>query len=198
MGADDKSDDGELIRRALNGDEIAFDALHEKYRTRLFLYVLKEIRNSEDADEIVNDAFVKIFRHVGNLRSSEKLLNWMYRIAHQCIDAWRRKNRSRLKYTEEADSAKVLNALIKEACANYQEAQQREASGHRVEMSLSALSQIPESQRRVMLLHYVDNMSHRAIAQSLGITGAAVNSRLQRARENVKRLVREAEDDEHY
>ena len=196
MSADDKPDDAELVRRALSGDEKALDALHAKYKTRLFLYVLREVRNSEDADEIVNDAFVKIFRHLDDLRSSEKLLNWMFRIAHQCIGAWRRKNRSRLKYVEEADSAKVLNALIKEACADYQEALQREANSERVEMSLSVLSQLPESQREVMILHYVDDMNHKAIAQSLGITDAAVNSRLQRARENVKRLVHQAGDGE--
>lgn len=63
-------------------------------------------------------------------------------------------------------------------------------------MSLSVLSQLPESQREVMILHYVDDMNHKAIAQSLGITDAAVNSRLQRARENVKRLVHQAGDGE--
>ena len=94
MRADDKSDDAELIRQILDGDQSAFSMLCAKYEARLHSYVLKRVTDREDAQEIVQDVFVRVARNLETLKVPEKLLNWMFSIASQLIVARYREKRT--------------------------------------------------------------------------------------------------------
>ena len=195
MEANDESGNAKLVRRILGGDQNAFQMLEIKYKTRLLLYVSKKVGNREDAQEIVQDTFVEIHRNLYRLKQSEKLPNWMFKIALQCLRTWRRKNRDRIRYASDDDMPNKTMALKEAAIIDHRVRQQRAERTERYERSRKAISKLPESQRSALLLHYIDGMSHKEIAQELDISEVAVNSLLARAREKVRGIVLKMEDD---
>lgn len=193
MCANKKSGDAELIRRSLDGDDDAFTSLFAKYKPRVLSYVVNRVDSAEDAQDIVQEIFLAAYLSLEKLEDYSKFLNWLYGIAFRIIAAKHRESLKRINYGSDSDGFDEKMALEEAAVTAYRVNRQRETSAERIEMSRRAISQLPESQREVLLLHYVDDMSHKAIAQKLNITEVAVNSRLQRARKNVMSLVREAE-----
>ena len=193
MCANTKSGDAELIRHSLDGDDDAFTLLLAKYKPRVLSYVVSRVDSAEDVQDIVQEIFLAAYLSLEKLEDYGKFLNWLYGIAFRIIAAKHRESLKHISYASDSDGFDETMALEEAAVTAYRVNRQRGLSDERVKMSRRAISQLPESQREVMQLHYVDDLSHKAIAQRLGITEVAVNSRLQRARENVKRLVCEAE-----
>ncbi len=186
MCANKKSGDAELIRRSLDGDDDAFTSLFAKYKPRVLSYVVNRVDSAEDAQDIVQEIFLAAYLSLEKLEDYGKFLNWLYGIAFRIIAAKHRESLKRINYGSDSDGFDEKMALEEAAVTAYRVNRQRERSAERSEMSRRAISQLPESQREVLLLHYVDDMSHKAIAQKLDITEVAVNSRLQRARSRGK------------
>ena len=194
MRADDKSDDAELIRQILAGDERAFSALCDKYEAGLHSYVFKRIRNREDAEEIVQNVFLRVHQHLKDLKQPEKLLNWMFSIAYQRIAARERKRRGGIGYRS-FDDVSDGQILHEEASFTaYQVSQQQAEGAERREIVSRAIEKLSDLDRRAILLQQ-EGMSYREIAQELGVTEAAVKHRLARARRKVKELVDGMDED---
>ena len=191
MRADDKSDDARLVRGVLDGDQHAFSALCAKYEARLHAFVFKSVRNREDAQEIVQDVFVKVSKSLETLQASEKLLNWMFSIASQLIAARFRESRTHLEYTS-VDG--VLELHEEASLTAYRVSRQQAEQDELLETVSRAIDMLPDLDRRAMLLRQ-DDMSYREIAQELGVTEAAVKHRLARARRKVKELVDGMDED---
>ena len=191
MRADDKSDDAELVRRILDGDQSAFSILYAKYEARLLSYVLKRVTNRDDAQEIVQDVFVRVSRNLETLQASEKLLNWMFSIASQLIVARYRENRTHLEYTS-VDGVFELHEEV--SLTVYRVSQQQAEQDELLETVSRAINMLPDLDQRAILLQQ-DDMSYREIAHKLGVTEAAVKHRLHRARRKVKELVDGMEED---
>ncbi len=191
MKADDNSDDAELIRQILAGDQTAFSALRARYENRLHAYVFSLIRNRhsrEDAEEIVQDAFHKILKHLETLRAPENLFGWMCSIAKQCRDLWLRKHGKPLEYISFDDGIQGQELHEEVSLAAYQVSQQQAVEDELLEIVSRAIEQLPDLDRRAMLLRQ-DGMSYREIAHELGLSEAGVKNRLYRARQKVKELV---------
>ena len=191
MRADDKSENAELIRQISDGDQSAFSMLYVKYEARLLSYVLKQVTNRDDAQEIVQDVFVRVSRNLETLQASEKLLNWMFSIASQLIAARYRENRTHLEYTS-VDGVLELHEEV--SLTVYRVSLQRAAQEELLETVSRAIDMLPDLDRRAMLLQQ-EGMSYREIAQELGITEAAVKHRLHRARRKVRELVDRMDED---
>ena len=82
MGVDERSD-AELVRRTLEGDENAFEVLHERYSTHVYAYAFKRMGNPDDAQTVVQGTFLKVFENLENLKDSGEFASWMFRIAFQ-------------------------------------------------------------------------------------------------------------------
>ena len=191
MRADDKSENAELIRKILDGDETAFSWLCAKYEERLHSYVLKRVTNRDDAQEIVQDVFFRVAQSVETLKMPEKLLNWMFSIASQLIVARYRENRTHLEYTSvDGISESHEEVSLTAHRASKPQTEQDEL----LEIVSRAIDLLPDLDRRAISLQ-LDGMSHREIAQELGVTEAAVKHRLARARRKVRELVDGMEED---
>lgn len=191
MKADDDSGDAELIRRILEGDQNAFSALCAKYEAGLHSYVFKRVRNREDAEEIVQNVFLRVHQYLKDLKQPEKLLNWMFSIAYQRIAGRDRECRGGIEYS----SVDGVPELHEEASLTaYRVCQQQAEEDELLEIVSRAIEKLPDLDRRAMLLQQ-DGMSYREIAHELGVTEAAVKHRLYRARRRVKELVDGMEED---
>ena len=191
MKTDDKAGDAELIRRILDGDQNAFSALCAKYEAGLHSYVFKRVRNREDAEEIVQNVFLRVHKHLKDQKQPEKLLNWMFSIAYQRITARGRECRGGMEYS----SVDGVSELHEEASLTaYRVSQQQAEEDELLEIVSRTIDKLPDLDRRAMLLQQ-DGMSYREIAHELGVTEAAVKHRLYRARRRVKELVEGMEED---
>lgn len=178
------------VARAQGGDREAFKLLFEKYHRRAFSVALGVVKNREDALDIVQNAFVKVHRHIGTFQGSSGFYTWLYRIVmNLCIDHTRKKKRVRQVGYDDGVSAHEERDMPSQApMASLNEgrpekvALRRELSTH-IE---AALAELPEHHRAVILLREVEGFSYEEIAQTLDVPKGTVMSRLFHARRKMQ------------
>lgn len=182
--------DLELLRRAREKDAAAFDTLirrHDRYLYRIARSVLVD---DQEAEDVIQDAFVKAFRAVGSFRGDAKLRTWLTRITlNEAIRRRRRrKNLIQLEALSESDKAIGLAAT-----SALEQGPEHKAAQHQIRKVLErAIDGLPDSLRIVFVMRDVEDLSTAETARHLGIRAATVKTRLHRAR----RALREALGDE--
>lgn len=136
------------------------------------------------AQEITQDAFLKAYQKLGTLKNHNAFVGWLYVIvARLCLD-WLRKNRIPIESLDAIDSSEVNKGAYSQYVA---EKQATEATEARREVVKNLLQKLPESERTVMTLHYLGEMTVKAISEFLGVSPNTIKSRLSRARNRLKR-----------
>lgn len=182
-----RANDVTLIRRTLEGDQNAFTALVNKYQKRVHTLVWRKIGDFHIAEEITQDIFLKVYKKLSTLKPPEHFPGWLYVITTRHCIAWLRKKR---RPTTSLDA--MPPPELEELCYAEYEASRGEATAveRQREIVKQLLQKLPESERTVMTLHYLSEMSCEDISEFLGVSPNTIKSRLHRAR---KRL----EDQEH-
>ena len=191
MGVDERSD-AELVRRTLEGDENAFEALYERYRAHVYAYAYNRIGNPDDALTVVQDTFLKAYRNLRDLNDNAKFAGWIFRIASQLCIGTCRARRKQIVCISMSQISGEAEPLEIAALNEHRKIEKRIENLDLEEKALKAIAQLPGRMRSVMHLR-MNGMRCKEIAQSLGITESAVKKRLSRARKKVKVLVREPE-----
>ena len=161
--------DEQLLALFRSGREEAFRAIHDRYHDRLLAYVRHMLRGHSEAEDVVQDVFLRAY---GSLRSGEREIAvrpWLYRVAHnRCIDYVRRAPAAPLQPDE------LLPGGIDPVAA----AEQRED----LRRLVSDLHALPEQQRSALIIRELEGLSYDDLATTLGVTVPAVKSLLVRAR----------------
>ena len=179
-----EQNDVELIRRILQGDQDAFNPLVKKYQKGVHALVWRKIGDFHIAQEITQDAFLKAYKKLGTLKDHTQFPGWLYVIAANLCSDWLRRNRLPMESLD-ADNA---NGVDKVSYSQYvAEKQATEADETRREVVKKLLQKLPESERTVMTLHYLGEMTIKAISEFLGVSPNTVKSRLRRARNRLKK-----------
>ena len=179
-----KQKDAELIQRILAGDQDAFTPLVNKYQKGVHALAWRKIGDFHIAQEITQDAFLKAYEKLGTLKSYELFGGWLYVIASNlCLD-WLRKNPPPEQSLEVTDASEVNQVSYSRYIAGKQTAEADEA---RREVVKKLLQKLPESERTVMTLHYLGEMTIKTISEFLGVSPNTVKSRLSRARNRLKK-----------
>jgi RNA polymerase sigma-70 factor, ECF subfamily len=170
-----KLTDRQIAIRAGQGDAAAFVQVVERYRAPLIAYVYGLTGRREEAEELAQEAFCRVWEKLPTLRQPERLVSWLYRIAHNLAVSAARRPR--------------LVALPAETPA--QAPSQADASGeiHR------AVASLPKAHRVIVSLRHFSGMSHEEIAQVLAIPTGTVRSRLSRAYERLRPLLAQLLED---
>ena len=178
-----EKDDVQLIQSILSGDEDAFSDLFRKYQKRIHAYVWRKIGDFHFAEEITQDVFLQAHKKLTSLENPSQFIGWLYVIADRLCTAWLRKKKMTIQSLETISE----EALEKTAYANYI-AEQREAASaeSRREIVDRLLEMLPESERTVIILHYLGEMSCEAIGKFLSVSPNTVKSRLQRGRNRLR------------
>ncbi len=181
-----EKNDVELIQSILSGDEDAFSELFRKYQKRIHAFVWRKIGDFHFAEEITQDTFLQAHKKLTSLENPNQFIGWIHVIADRLCTAWLRKKKMSIQSLETISE----EALEKTAYANYI-AEQREAASaeSRREIVDSLLQMLPESERTVIILHYLGEMSCEAIGKFLSVSPNTVKSRLQRGRNRLNRLM---------
>lgn len=179
-----KNKDSILIQRTLDGDQTAFTTLVEKYQKGVHALVWQKIGDFHIAQEITQDAFLKAYQKLGTLKNHNLFSGWLYVIATRLCYKWCRKKRIPIQSIETVDSKEVDQV----AYTFYVEEQRKsDADDARRELVQNLLKKLPESERTVMTLHYLGEMSCESISEFLGVSSNTIRSRLSRARNRLKK-----------
>ncbi len=186
----DQISDGELARRIVSRDTLAFEILMRRHNRLLYRTVRGILRNDQDAEDCVQEAYLQAFRSMGSFRSEARLSTWLVRIAiNQALEKLRRSKREPGKVA--LDNVVDLEDHL-EAVSTMTSAPERPdhiASRHQVRKVLeSKIDKLPDAFRTVFMLRAVEDLSVEETAECLGIPEATVRTRFFRARS----LLREA------
>lgn len=176
--------DAELIQQVLQGDQAAFSPLVEKYQKGVHALAWRKIGDFHIAQEIAQDAFFKAYQQLATLKNPNQFAGWLYVIAARLCADWFRKNRPPEQSLEATDMSEVNEVSYSRYVA---ERQAIEADETRREVVKKLLQKLPESERTVMTLYYLGEMTIKAISEFLGVSPNTVKSRLSRARNRLKK-----------
>ena len=176
-------DDVQLIRNILSGDDTAFDLLVEKYQKSVHALVWRKIGDFHYAEEITQDTFLQAYEKLSTLRNPNQFAGWLYVIANRlCID-WMRKKKPAMQSLEDTPMEKIEESSY---IYHLSEQQQTRNVERRHEIVKKLLAKLPESERTVMTLFYLGEMSMQEISKFLGVSVKAISSRLSRARKRLR------------
>ena len=179
----EREDDVQLIRRVLSGDDVAFDILVEKYEKSVHALAWRKVGDFHYAEEIAQDAFLQAYKKLSTLKNPHQFAGWLYVIANRlCID-WMRKQKPAMQSLEET-SVKEIDNITYERYV--EEGRELEATERHHEIVKKLLEKLPESERTVMTLYYLGEMTTKEIGKFLGVSVKTISSRLLRARKRLK------------
>ena len=173
-------DQEHIIARARRGDADAFEQLVAAYRNQVFRLALRMCGNEADADEVAQEAFLSAWKGLPNFRGESRFSTWLYQLTtHAAIDLMRREKRQAA--AEDIDG-------ITAADDGPSPQQQVERTETQREIR-SALMQLPEEYRQVLLLRFMQELSYEEIGQTLKLPAGTVKSRLNRAKAQLKDIL---------
>ncbi len=175
--------DIQLIHRILSGDEAAFSALVRKYQKSVHALAWRKIGDFHIAEEIAQDAFLQAYKNLATLRNPNQFAGWIYVIANNLCKRWHQNNKPAMQSLEATSVAEVGRSSYKRYVSEQREA---EAVEHRYEIVKELLETLPESERTVVTLYYLGEMTAKEIGNFLGVSVNTIKSRLRRARERLQ------------
>ena len=185
-------DDVQLIHRILSGDNEAFTALVRKHQKRVHALAWRKVGDFHYAEEITQDVFLQVYKKLATLKDSQQFSGWLYVITSRCCIRWFRKNKSSIQSRETIHMDKIDGSSYSRYVSELQAA---EASERRYQVVKELLAQLPESERTVITLYYLGEMTTKEISRFLGVSVNTITSRLQRARKRLQgeetRLIQE-------
>jgi RNA polymerase sigma-70 factor, ECF subfamily len=170
------SDDASLIAATLGGDSAAFGRLVGLYQDRLYNSLLRVTGSAEDAGDVVQDAFVQAYVKLDSFRGASAFYTWLYRIAFNLAMSRRRRERNVVSLDGmKANLGSEPPDGQPTPAANMERSEQ-------VEMVHTALGELSEEYRAILVLREIDGCRYEEIAQILELPIGTVRSRLFRAR----------------
>ena len=176
--------DAQLIQRVLQGDQESFSPLVRKYQKGVHALVWRKIGDFHIAQEITQDAFLTAYKKLRTLKNHNQFAGWLYVIAANLSRDYLRRKRLPM----ESLDADNTNEVDKVSYSQYvADKQKTDADETRREIVKELLKKLPESERTVMTLHYLGEMTIQAISEFLGVSPNTVKSRLSRARNRLRK-----------
>lgn len=177
----DLPSDEDLVKRVLAGDTASFAPIMRRYNQRIFRAARSILGDDGEAEDVLQEAYVRAFEHLGQFEGRARISTWLTRIAvHEAYARLRKRRLVRfvdlsdaefLRMTPETDESSVSDAVDR-----------RELGG----MLRQAIDELPEELRSVLTLRLVEGMSTDETADCLGLSSANVKVRLHRARQRLR------------
>lgn len=176
---EDSLDD--LIARGRDGDALALEAIYYRYKTALFNMAYRYTYDRSTAEDLLQEIFIKVFTHLGDIRTTQTFTGWVYRIAlNTCYSHLRGK---RIELQKNVPLAEVEGALYEV---------QENSSVRDVRKPLDdAIAGLPRKLKEIFLLHDVQGFKHGEIARMLGLSVGTSKSQLFKARQRIREFLKE-------
>ncbi len=169
--------DIQLIDRILGGDTSGYAILVERHKDMAYTIAYRILGSREDAEEVVQDAFVKAFNALPSFRRTAKFATWLYRIIYNAAISKQRQKKHHWQPLE--DNTRVMSM----ADENEEDPEEKQR------MLELAMMKLPEEERVLLTLYYIEDSTVDDIHQVMGISKANVKIKLYRARKKLQDLV---------
>ena len=177
-----RAEDMALVERCRRGDLGAFEELYRAHAGKLFSVACRMLGNPADAEDLLQEIFLSAHRKLDSFRGESALGTWLYRLAtNHCLDYLR---------SRAARTNQVTEGLEDEA-GDYDPGGRTLADQTVSKMDLErALARLPEGCRAAFVLHDVQGLEHREVAEALGIAEGTSKSQVHKARLRLRALLR--------
>ena len=179
--------DNQLVTRILAGEHPLFAVLVERYKVQIYNLMYRLSGNSEDAADLTQDVFCKVFEKLGSYRDERSYFSWLYTSALNHGRDWRRRQRQREK-----------NSFFCSIEGGHRPETTPESMVEAVQRSVKlneALGRLPEDRREMVILRYRHDRSIKELGEIFSISESAVKMRLSRAISDLGRILKERDDD---
>ena len=175
--------DVQLIHRILSGDDEAFNTLVRKYQKSVHALAWRKVGDFHFAEEIAQDAFLQAYKNLAMLKDPNQFAGWLYVIANRLSLRWIQRNKSAMQSLEDTSMGEIERSSYTRYISEQRET---EATERRYAIVKRLLERLPESERTVVTLYYLGEMTAKEIGKFLGVSVNTIKSRLRRARERLK------------
>lgn len=186
------TEEAALVRRVQAQDEIAFREVVERYQAKVFSIIYGILRNRNDAEDIAQQVFAKIYFSIGNFDFRSSLLTWIYKITvNECYDYLRKKRVRKLVYESDFSSDDSLRMENSEPATDRTPAFDQRLAQH--DLILKLLSKISEEDRSLILLKEVEGHSVEELSEMTGMNENTIKVKLFRARQKLMKAAQRLE-----
>ncbi len=191
--------DLQLVRLFKNGDKSAFEDIVNRHQDRVFNIIYRMIDNYEEAEDLTQEVFIKVFKSLKKFKQRSTFSTWLYRVTvNMCIDAWRKKNKrgnsnKDWEFREDwyKDTQRVMsNEASSPDLIDPEEIRESNELKERVQKAISKLSY---KYRIVIILHDLQGFSYREISDIFNCPMGTTKSCLHKARMRLKSLLSESD-----
>lgn len=174
--------DEQLVRKSQNDDERAFGQLVSRYESKVYSLALKMLRNPEDAEDVLQDTFLRAYRGIKSFKGNSTFSTWVYRITANSALMRLRKRQLPTVSIDDADEREAPINIADWAPGPVEQMLNQETQAAMTE----AIEALPPEFRQVFVLRDIEELSNAEVAEILDLSVAAVKSRLHRARLKVR------------
>ena len=176
------SDDQEHIQSVLSGNTNAFAPLVDRYKNMVFTLCFKMVNNREEAEELTQDSFIKVYRSLKQFKGESRFSTWLYKVAyHTCLD--------RLKKLKREKPTVEINTFTEAHISTLQNDFEQIEDQERKELVQKCLQLLPEEERSLFTLYYLNEQSVKEIALIMGATETNIKVKLFRSRNKLATLL---------
>ena len=184
-------EDRRLIAESLNGRPAAFGDLVRRYQDRLFNSVVRVVDNPDDAQDVVQDAFINAYQSRASFKGDAEFFTWLYRIAFNTAVSLRRRRRATVSLETGRDGEAVIDPQDPSPESRPGAALERSEEEATLQAALNRLS---GEHRIVLVLKDIEGMKYDQIAEVIGVPIGTVRSRIHRARLELRELLDPGDD----
>ncbi len=167
-----------LIHKVKNGDEESSETFVRKYYSQIFRYVLLHIRNYEDAEDIVQETFMKFFISLNRYKDYGKVLNYLYVIARNLCNDYYKKSSNNIRIDNISDYENILK--------------EKNITDNDLKLDIeNAVNSLPEDIKEIAILFFFQELKQKEIAKILGIKLSLVKYRVGRAKQILSEYLKE-------
>lgn len=179
-----EKDDVVLIDSILAGDDTAFSEIVNKYKKSVHALIWRKTGDFQVAEEIAQDTFLQAYQKLATLKNRTQFAGWLYVIASNLCSDWHRRKKPTMQSLEATNKGSIDRTSYESYVAEQRE---KAATERRREIVKNLLNKLPESERTVVTLFYLGEMTSEAISKFLGVSVNTIKSRLRRARKRLKK-----------
>jgi len=183
------TNDQVYIDNILNGDANAFTVLVDRYKDLVFTLALRMMKHREEAEEVAQDTFIKVYKSLNKFKGDSKFSTWIYRVAYNtCLD--RIKKNKRQQYTVEINEYTEHQVKTMDNALDQMEAKEREQSIQ------DCLALLPSEDSFLLTLYYFEEQSLEEIGKVVGLKPNNVKVKLFRGRKKLATILKKTLDNE--
>jgi RNA polymerase sigma-70 factor (ECF subfamily) len=188
----DPASDAAIMLRVAAGDEAGFSYLVEKYHRPILHFLFRMVRNQAIAEELAQEAFLRVYRSRQSYRAEARFTTWLYRIAtNLAVNHARDNRRERAAQSVSLDAPDEQTGMTLEVAGDEPSAEQSLLREERMKAIRRHVMALPERQRMAVLMHKYQGMDYREIGQVLKLSESATKSLLFRAYQTLRERLKD-------